>query len=432
MSMPPPKPYVAAAINAVGQVRGVPPGTRGREIRKVGIVGAGLMGSGIAVCFLGANIRTVLVDQSSEALEKGRREIGKALAGLVKRAIIWEDLARGLQQLLDTTTDFAALADCDLVIEAVFEKLEVKQEVFGRLGQVTPTGVVLATNTSGLDVDAIAQASGRPQDVLGLHFFSPAFMMPMLEIVRGRQTSAEALRTALFASTMIRKTGIVVGNCPGFAANRMLEGYAREAEGLILQGVEPAELDAAFTGYGFPMGPCTMGDMAGVDIRSNVLASLRAVGAVPDDPRYGALTRALAAAGRLGQKTRAGNYDYGEDGRTPKPSPEVSALRDRIAADLGVPRRQFTAQEMVMRCLLPVINEAAKILDEGIVTRPSDVDLLWIYGYGFPAAKGGPVYQARLMGLDAVRNELLALQRADVRYGSTYWAPSTALPQLFA
>lgn len=432
MTLPHPKSYVAAAINAVAQVRGVPPGTRGREIRKAGIVGAGLMGAGIAVCLLGAGIPTVMIDLNAEALDKGRRELGKALGALVKRGVIWEDMARGLQVLLTTGTDDNALADCDLVIEAVTEKMDVKRALFRRLGAIAKPGAVLATNTSGLDVDAIAEASGRPADVLGLHFFSPAFMMPLLEIVRGRQTSPEVMRTALYLSTVIRKTGIVVGNCPGFAANRMLEGYAREAERLVLEGVEPADLDKALTGYGFPMGPCTMGDMAGVDIRAHYLAALKAAGLVPDDPRYGALTRALAAAGRLGQKSGAGNYDYGADGRTPQPSPAVSALRDRLAAELGVPRRVAGDEEIVMRCLLPVINEAARVLDEGIVERASDIDLLWIYGYGFPAAKGGPVYQARSMGLEKVRAALEALRAADPRFGDTYWAPSPALPKLFA
>jgi 3-hydroxyacyl-CoA dehydrogenase len=432
MSPPSPKPYLAAAVRALGAVHGVPPGSSGREIRKVGIVGAGLMGSGIAVCFLGASIPTVLVDRTLEAVEKGRRDVGKALTSLVKRGVLWEDLARGLQELLTTTTDDAALADCDLIIEAVYERMEVKEAVFRRLGELARQGAVLATNTSGLDVDAIARASGRPADVLGLHFFSPAFMMPLLEIVRGSETAPEALRTALFAATIIRKTGIVVGNCPGFAANRTLEGYAREAERLVLEGVEPAELDRVMTAYGFPMGPCTMGDMAGIDVRAHFLAALKAEGRVPDDPRYGSLTAALAAAGRLGQKQGGGNYDYGADGRTPVPSPQVASLRDEVAARLGVRRRSFTDEEIVQRCLLPVINEAARVLEEGVVERASDIDVIWVQGYGFPAAKGGPVYQARLMGLDTVLAALEALRAADPQFGDAYWAPSPALPRLFA
>lgn len=432
MTMPQPKQYLAAAINAVSRVRGIPAGARGREIRKVGIVGAGLMGAGIAVCFLGANTPVVLLDQTREAAEKGRAEVGKALASLVKRGILWQDMVNGLQALLTTTDDYEALRDCDLLIEAVYEKLEVKEAVFRRLGEVARPGAVLATNTSGLDVDRMARASGRPDQVLGLHFFSPAFMMPLLEIVRGRDTSPETLRTAIFASTIIRKTGVVVGNCPGFAANRMLEGYAREAERLILEGTEPAGLDKVLTDYGFPMGPCVMGDMAGVDIRAHYLEALQATGLVPRDPRYGALTRALAGAGRLGQKARAGNYDYPKDSRTPEPSPAVSAIRDSVAAELGVPRRAHSAEDIVMRCLLPVINEAARVLDEGIVERASDVDVIWVYGYGFPAAKGGPVYQARLMGEDKVRLALEALRAADPQFGDAYWAPSAALHQLFA
>jgi 3-hydroxyacyl-CoA dehydrogenase len=426
-----PKSHLAAAINRVGQVPGIGPAVRGREIRAVGVVGAGLMGSGIAVCCLGAGLRVVMLDQDEAALERGREAVAKALGSLVKRRVIWDDLARGLQELLTTTLAPADLADCDLIIEAASETLAVKQAVFRQLGVVAKPGAVLATNTSGLDVDLIALASGRPADVAGLHFFSPAPMMPLLEIVRGRQTSAQALKTCLFFSTVLRKTGVVVGNCPGFAANRMLEGYARESERLILEGVNPEDLDRVLTAYGFPMGPATMGDMAGLDVRCHYLDALKAAGLIPADPRYGALTRALAAAGRLGQKVGKGNHDYGADGRTPVPSDEVKALRDRVAADLGVTRRACSDEEIVTRCLLPVINEAARVLDEGIVARATDVDVIWAYGYGFPGAKGGPVFQARQMGLDAVRAALQAHEAADPHFGAVYWRPSPALPRLF-
>ena len=427
-----PKQYAASAINQVGRVPGIPPGMKGREIRKAAVIGAGLMGSGIAVCLLSAGIPVLLVDQSQDALAKGRKSVAAALATLAKRGHLFEGLVAGLQVLLSTTQDYADVADCDLIIEAVFERIDVKQAVFRELGRVAKPTAVLATNTSGLDVDQIAAASGRPADVIGLHFFSPAFMMPLLEIVRGSQTSAEVLRTCLFLSTIIRKTGVVVGNCHGFAANRTLEGFAREAEFMILQGANPEDVDKAFTNYGFPMGPCAMGDMAGLDVRVHYLDAMQARGLVPQDARYGALTRALVAQGRLGQKSGAGNYDYGADARTPLPSDTVLALRDRIAGELGVAQRQFSEQEIVMRCLLAVINEAAKVLDEGIVHHASDVDVLWTYGYGFPGAKGGPVYQARLMGQDAVRAALLAQQQSDPQLGETYWAPAPALEKLFA
>ena len=427
-----PKQYVAHAINQVGRVPGISPGMKGREIRKVAVIGAGLMGAGIAVCFLGAGIPTVLLDQNEEALAKGRKNVAAALTSMVKRGFIFEGQAKGLQLILSTTLDYQDLSDCDLIIEAVFERMDIKEAVFKRLGAVAKQGAVLATNTSGLDVDRIAAASGRARDVVGLHFFSPAFVMPLLEIVRGKATSPEVLRTCLFASTIIRKTGVVVGNCYGFAANRMLEGYARESEFLILEGANPEDIDKTFTNYGFPMGPCAMGDMAGLDVRCHYLEAMKAGKLIPDDPRYGALTRALAAEGRLGQKTGAGNYDYGADGRTPIPSDKVKALRDKVAAELGILQRTFSEEEIVMRCLLPVINEAAKVLNEGIVHQPSDVDVIWTFGYGFPAARGGPVYQARLMGFDKVRGALLAHQNADQQFGQTYWAPSPALQQLFA
>jgi 3-hydroxyacyl-CoA dehydrogenase len=426
-----PKEYIAAAINQVGRVPGIAPGMKGREIRKVAIIGSGLMGAGIAVCFLGAGFPTVLVDTSEEALAKGRKYVDNALNTLLKRGFLYEGMVKGLPALLSTTLNYADLADCDLIIEAVFERMDIKEKVFRELGRIAKPGAVLATNTSGLDIDQIAAASGRPADVIGLHFFSPAFMMPLLEIVRGKQTSAEVVRTALFVSTVIRKTGVVVGNCFGFAANRSLEGYGREAEFMFLEGADPAQIDKALTNFGFPMGPCAMGDMAGVDIRNHVLEGMKAAKMLPDDPRYGATSRALVAAGRLGQKTGKGNYDYGADGRTPIPSEEVRAMRDKLAAELGIAKREHTEEEIVQRCLLPVINEAAKLVDEGIVNSPSDVDVLWIYGYGFPAAKGGPVYVARQMGYEKVRDAMLAFQKADRKYGATYWTPSPALEKLF-
>ena len=426
-----PKQYVGIAMRQLADVPGIAPGSPGRPVRKVGVIGAGLMGSGIAVCFLGATIPTILVDQSEEALAKGRKAVGKDLATGVKKGFLTPDQAKGLQVLLTTTVDYDALSDCDLIIEAVFERMDIKETVFKQLGKVAKKGAILATNTSGLDVDHIAEVSGRPEDVIGLHFFSPAFIMPLLEIVRGKKTSPDVLRTTLFVSMMIKKIGVVVGNCFGFAANRSLEGYGRESEFLALEGANPEDIDKALVNYGFPMGPCTMGDLAGIDIRCHVLDSMQAAGLVPNDPRYGALSKALAAEGRLGQKTGAGMYDYGEDGRTPIPSDKVKEIRDKIAAELSIKQRKISDEEIVERCMLPVVNEIAKILDEGIINHPSDADVLWIYGYGFPAAKGGPVYQANLDGFEKVHASLVAYQEKDAKFGDAYWSPSPALKKLF-
>ena len=427
-----PKHYVAHALNQLSRVPGLPAGVRGREIRKAGVVGAGLMGSGIAVCLLAAAVPTTLVDREQSALDQGRGSVDKALTSLVKRGHMFESQAKGLQALLSESLDFAALADCDVIIEAVYEKMSVKEEVFRRLGAIAKPGAILATNTSGLDVDRIARASGRPADVVGLHFFSPAFMMPLLEIVRGKATSAEVLRSMLFLSTILRKVGVVVGNSPGFAANRTLEGYGRESEFLVLEGARPEDVDRALTQLGFPMGPCAMGDMAGLDIRNHYVDALREAQLIPADPRYGALTKALVDAGRLGQKTAAGNYDYGPDGRTPIPSARALEIRDRVAAELGVPQRTFSDEEIVMRCLLPVIDEAARVLAEGIVPRASDIDVIWVYGYGFPAAKGGPIYLARQLGLQAVREGIASRRLADPRFGDRYWPANASLEQLLA
>jgi 3-hydroxyacyl-CoA dehydrogenase len=426
-----PKQYVGMAMRQLADVPGIAPGSKGRPISKVGVIGAGLMGSGIGVCFLGAAIPVVLVDQSEEALTRGRKAIGKDLATGVKKGFLTEDQAKGLQVLLTTTVDYDALSDCDLIIEAVFERMDIKEAVFKRLGEIAKPGAILATNTSGLDVDQIAEFSGRPADVIGLHFFSPAFIMPLLEIVRGKKTAPEVLRTALFASMMIRKVGVVVGNCFGFAANRSLEGYGRESEMLALEGANPEDIDKALVNYGFPMGPCAMGDMAGIDVRCHVFDSMSDAGLVPDDPRYGALSKALHAEGRLGQKTGAGMFDYGEDGRTPIPSEKVRQIRDRIAAELGIKPRKISEEEIVERCTLPVVNEIAKILDEGIINHATDADVIWIYGYGFPMAKGGPVYQARLQGFGKVHKTLVSYQEKDPDFGDVYWTPSPALRNLF-
>ena len=426
-----PKQYVGMAMRQLADVPGIAPGSTGRPINKVGVIGAGLMGSGIGVCFLGAAIPVVLIDQSEEALARGRKAIGRDLATGVKKGFLTEDQAKGLQVLLTTTVDYDALSDCDLIIEAVFERMDIKETVFKRLGEIAKPGAILATNTSGLDVDQIAEFSGRPEDVIGLHFFSPAFIMPLLEIVRGKKTSPEVLRTALFASMMIRKVGVVVGNCFGFAANRSLEGYGREAEMLALEGANPEDIDKALVNYGFPMGPCAMTDLAGIDVRCHIFDSMSDAGLVPADPRYGALSKALQAEGRLGQKTGAGMFDYGEDGRAPIPSEKVREIRDNIAAELGIKPRTISEEEIVERCTLPVVNEIAKILDEGIINHATDADVIWIYGYGFPAAKGGPVYQARLQGFGKVHETLVSYQEKDPDFGDVYWTPSPALRNLF-
>lgn len=427
-----PKTYLAYARNQLTHVPGLDPSMPGREVKKVGVIGAGLMGAGIAACFLGAAIPTILVDQNEEALAKGREAIKGTFKAGAKRGLLTPDQARTVMVLLETTLDYDDLKDCDLIIEAVFERMDIKETVFERLGAVAKQGAILASNTSGLDIDRIAAASGRPEDVIGLHFFSPASMMPLLEIVRGKKTAPVVLKTALFAAVRIGKVGVVVGNGFGFAANRSLEGYAREGEFLCLEGMEPEDIDRALTNFGFPMGPCAVGDLAGIDIRVHVLDGMQAAGLIPDDPRYGAVSRALAAVGRLGQKTGGGMYDYAEGGRKRTRSDTAMEILKGKAAELGVPQQTTTDEDIVNRCLLPVINEAAKILDEGIISKPSDMDLIWIYGFGFPAAKGGPVYLANQMGLEAVKSTLDAYRSADSAHGDAYWAPSSALEKLFA
>ena len=423
--------HLAIAMRNVSRVAGIEPGTPGRDIHNVGVVGAGLMGSGIAVSFLGAGIPVVLVDRDEQLVGNGRRYVNRALESAVRKGLLTADQATGAGALLTTTLDYDEVSDCDLVIEAVFEQMDLKKDVFARLGQTCRPGAVLATNSSSLDIDRIADASGRPADVLGMHFFSPAHVMPLLEIVRGKATSPEVLRTALFAATITRKIGVVVGNCFGFAANRMLEGYVRESESLVLEGAAPEQVDAAMTHFGFALGPCAMMDLAGIDVRCLVMDAFFAEGRAPDDPRYGAMAKALVAEGRLGQKSKMGYFNYGDDSRTPMPSIATLAVRDRVAAKLGIKRRKISDVEIVERCLMPVFNEAAKELDEGIVDNVGSIELIWLYGYGFPAAKGGPVFEARQRGLDAVLAALKRYQAADAEFGDDYWAPSPALAGLF-
>ncbi|TPM35207.1 3-hydroxyacyl-CoA dehydrogenase NAD-binding domain-containing protein [Mesorhizobium sp. B2-3-5] len=360
-----------------------------RRIARVGVIGAGTMGGGIAMAFANGGFPVTLLEASHEALQRGLATIEKNYTVSVSRGSLSEEAKRQRLTQFKGSTDYADLADCDLIIEAAFEDMAVKKEIFGKLDAVAKAGAILATNTSYLDINEIAASTSRPQDVLGLHFFSPANVMKLLEIVRAEKTAPDALTTVVDLARRIGKVAVVVGVCHGFVGNRMLAARGSESEALLLEGATPSQIDKAFTDFGWPMGPFQMGDLAGLDIgwRNRKARGQTAV-----------IADALCEQGRFGQKTGRGFYLYEAGARTPVPDPEVEALIRGKAAERGIAPRAIGAEEIIERTLYPLVNEGAKILEEGIAARASDIDVVWVNGYGFPAGKGGPMFWAGLEG----------------------------------
>jgi 3-hydroxyacyl-CoA dehydrogenase len=305
----------------------------------------------------------------------------------------------------------------------VFENMELKKKVFGTLDAACRQGAILATNTSTLDVDEIAAVTSRPEDVIGLHFFSPANVMRLLEIVRGARTADDVLATCLKWSKTIRKVGVVSGVCDGFIGNRMLAGYLNEAGSMLIEGASPAQVDSALFDFGMPMGPFAMSDLAGVDVGYRVR---RGLGIEPESDPASAVADRICAMGRYGQKTGAGFYRYEEGSRTPTPDPAVDSVIEEMAKKFGVERREFADDEIVKRCVYPLINEAARILEEGIALRPSDIDMVWINGYGFPPYRGGPMHYADSVGVKRIHDTLVDYRH---RYGDR-WQPAPLLVRL--
>ncbi len=420
--------HLEAARREAARIPGLAPDTLARRIARVGVVGAGTMGGGIAMNFANAGIPTVIVENSAAALERGlalvrRNYEATAAKGRITAAQVDERMA-----LLHGSLDDAALADCDLVIEAVFENMDIKRQVCERLGRICRPGAIIASNTSTLDIDALARATGRPADVLGLHFFSPANVMRLLEVVRGAQTAPDVLATAMALAPRIGKVPVVSGVCYGFIGNRMLESYLREADFLLMEGASPAQIDRAIEGQGLAMGPCRMLDLTGTDVAAKVVIERGKAGGLPDDPAYRAVVRRLLDLGRHGQKTGSGYYRY--EGRTPVLDAQVTALCEALAHEHGIQRRtDIGDDEIVQRCLYPLINEGARILEEGIAYRPGDIDVVWTQGYGFPAQRGGPIWMADGIGLAPVVSALesFAARRGN-RHG--YWSVSPLLARL--
>ena len=378
------------AERAANKIDNVDPAAALIPIRKVGVIGAGTMGGGIAMNFLSAGIPVTIVEMEEAALNRGTGTIRRNYETSAKRGRMSEAQVEGAMGLLTPSLDYADLADCDLVIEAVFESMEIKKEVFGKLDGIVKQGAILASNTSYLDVDEIAAATGRPEFVVGLHFFSPANVMKLLEMVRGAKTSDSVLLTCMKLAKTIGKVAVVAGVCPGFIGNRMLTPRQQQAQALIMEGANYWDVDDVLLEFGFPMGPFQMGDLAGND-----------VGWHRDPTRVETIREALCAAGRFGQKAGKGWYDY-DEARNRTPSDETRAIVADFAAKAGQAQRSFTKAEIRERLLYPMVNEGAKILAEGKAQRASDIDVVWINGYGWPLYTGGPMFWADTLGLDTV------------------------------
>lgn len=392
--------HLALAEREAFKVPGIA-GLAARDVRRVGVVGAGTMGGGIAMAFANAGFPVTMLERDRESLERGLARVDGIYAGSVTRGSLSADEHRARMSRLAGTVRDDDLADCDLVIEAVFEDMAVKKELLGRLENVIKLGAIIATNTSYLDVDEIAAATSRPSDVVGLHFFSPANVMKLLEIVRGARTAPDVVRTALDVARVIGKTPIVVGVCHGFVGNRMLAVRNAANEPMLLEGATPAGIDAAFRAFGWPMGPFQVLDLAGLDISWRNRKAQGKTAVIADT---------LCERGWFGQKVGRGFYRYPEGPRKPQPDPEVEALIAEAAERLGTVRRTISDEEIIERTHYPMIAEGWKILEEGIASRASDIDLAWVNGYGFPAAKGGPLYWAEQVGKERIR-ERLALWR---------------------
>ncbi len=395
-----------------------------REIRTAAVIGAGTMGAGIAMNFANAGIPVCLLETEQAALDKGLSTIRRNYENTLKKGRLTQEQLDKRMALISTTLDYEALSKSDIVIEAVFEEISVKETVFRRLDQVMKPGAILASNTSTLDLDRIASFTSRPQDVIGMHFFSPASVMKLLEIVRGKATAEDVLATVMALAQKIKKTGVVSGVCDGFIGNRMIEQYLRQAFFMLEEGCLPAQIDQAIENFGFAMGPFRMSDLAGNDIGWHIRQRRRVE---RPDMVYSQIGDKLCERGRFGQKTSAGWYDYQPGGRTAHASDEVNQMIIAHAAELGVERRAISDEEIIERLIYALVNEGARILEEGIALRASDIDLVYLTGYGFPLYRGGPMFYAGCVGLDKV---LLAMQRYGSGTNGHAWQVANSLRKL--
>lgn len=419
--------HVFFAERETRRIPGIGADVKARPAKKAAIVGAGLMGGGIAICFANAGIPVVMLDASAEGLERGIANVGKTYDGMVKRGRLTEGDKAKRMALVSGSLDYASLADADVVIEAVFEDGALKKKIFAEIDRHAKPGAVLATNTSTLDIEDIATAVKRPQDVVGLHFFSPANVMPLLEVVRTKDTAPDVVRSAMDLAKPLKKTPVLAQVCYGFIGNRMMEGYAREAERMVLEGATPRQVDSVLEDWGMAMGILAVFDMAGIGVGVSVHKSN--ADKYPPDPSYYQADFALYEAGREGQKNGKGYYRY--EGRDRHDDPEAVAILRARAKALGVPQRTHGAEEILERCLYPLLNEGIRILEEGVALRASDIDVVWTSGYGFPRYRGGPMFHADVIGLRVLLdgiNKYRALLGEP--YGPMHWQPAPLLEKL--
>ena len=417
--------HVFNAERAASKIPDLPEGTPLRPIRKVGVIGAGTMGGGITMNFLNAGIPVVLLEMKLEALDKGLAIIRRNYENSMKKGKLKPEQVEQRMNLITGTLAYDAFKDVDLVIEAVFENMDVKQQVFKTLDEVCKPGAILASNTSYLNIDTIAATTKRPQDVLGLHFFSPANVMKLLEVVRGAKTAPDVLATCMAMAKTIKKVAVVSGVCDGFIGNRMLARYGAAAAGLLNVGASPQQVDGALQAFGMAMGPYRMGDLAGLDIGWATRKRKAAEAGVEMKP---VIADKLCEAGRFGQKTGAGWYRYEPGARDPLPDPVTQKIIDDYRADNGITPRKVDDSEVVERCMYALVNEGARILAEGIAARASDIDVVYLNGYGFPAHRGGPMLYADTVGLPSV---VRALRRFAAEPGADpSWQPAPLLVQL--
>ena len=407
---------------AASKISDVPKDTKVMDIKKAGIIGSGTMGGGIAMCFANAGIPVHIIDQDQDNLARGISVIEKNYDFMVGRGKLTQDQKDAVFGLVSSSLDYKDVSDCDIVIEAVYENLELKHEIFKSLDEHVKGDAILASNTSGLDIDSIASVTKRPEKVVGTHFFSPANIMRLLEVVRGDQTSNETLATIMAIGKKLKKAAVVSLNAPGFIGNRMLFGYTAQANMLLLEGALPHQIDQALESFGLNMGPFRMMDLVGLDLgwRARKLGG-------KDSPLHAKIGDELCEQNRYGQKNGAGYYNYSEGSRAPNPAPENEATYEKISAENGFTRRDISDEEIVDRCILALINEGADILSEGVAQRAADIDVVYINGYGFPIWRGGPMHHANAMGLDVVIEKLNKYREIT---GNDVYKPSEMLLKL--
>ncbi len=407
---------------AASKISDVPKDTKIMDIKKAGIIGSGTMGGGIAMCFANAGIPVHIIDQDEENLNRGISVIEKNYDFMVNKGRLTSKQKDSIFGLVTSSLDYSDISDCDIVIEAVYENLELKHEIFKALDQHVKPEAILASNTSGLDIDSIASITSRPDKIVGTHFFSPANIMRLLEVVRGEQTSNETLATIMAIGKKLKKAAVVSLNAPGFIGNRMLFGYTAQANMLLLEGALPHQIDQALESFGLNMGPFRMMDLVGLDLgwRARKLSG-------KESPLHAKIGDELCEQNRYGQKSGAGYYNYSEGSRAPNPAPENESTYEKISSENGFTRREITDEEIVDRCILALINEGADILSEGVAQRAADIDVVYINGYGFPIWRGGPMHHANALGLDVVIEKLEKYKEIT---GSDVYKPSEMLLKL--